>query len=213
MNKIKKFAKALREIYLKLRREKYMRRLKLQIPEDASIFAMNCFGGHFSQSLHRKYNTPTAGLFFFADDFNKIIRDINIIKRPIKFIAESKYKEHITQIYPIGVFEGTDIEIHFLHYHNRNEALDKWNRRIQRFNFNKWIAVGFCQNLWSEKTIQEFAKLEYPNRVLFTNGISIPPHVISCIEFKGLDTSPSAYLKGHVYYKYLTKYLDKYPIK
>ncbi len=211
-NTLIKAAKAVRKLYIDTRCRKYLKRLAVQIPEDASVFAMNCFGGHFSQMLHREYTTPTAGLFFYASDFNRIIEDINVIKRPIHFIEKSKYGLRDSSQYPIGVFEGTDIEIHFLHYPSPEVALEKWNRRLARFNFNKWIAVGFCQNLYNDKTIADFAALKYPHRVLFTNKTSYPPHVIGCREFSGLHDSPSAYLKGFVYYRYLTAYLDKYPL-
>ncbi len=46
---------------------------------------MNCFGGKIYQDLHRRYTSPTAGLFFTAEDFNKVLRDISVIRNPLIF--------------------------------------------------------------------------------------------------------------------------------
>ena len=57
-----------------------------------SVLSMNCFGGHLYQDFKIPYESPTAGLFFFADDFCAILEDIEILKRDIVFVPKSKWK-------------------------------------------------------------------------------------------------------------------------
>lgn len=180
-----------------------------------SVLSMNCFGGHIYQDFKIPYESPTAGLFFFADDFCALLEDLNILKRNIVFVPKSKWKlanekmptrEHP---YPIGVFEGTDIEIHFLHYYTEKDALDKWNRRMKRFNFEKFIAIGFQQNECTKESIERFEKLNIQNKVFFTNWDLNLPHAIYMEEFKDKESSPDPYKYVNNYYRYLVDYIKR----
>jgi len=184
-----------------------------------SVLSMNCFGGHIYQDINIPYESPTAGLFFFADDFCSILEDISILKRNIVFVPKSKWKlanekmptrEHP---YPIGVFEGTDIEIHFLHYYTEQDALDKWHRRMKRFNFDRFIAIGFQQNECTKETIERFEKIDIPNKVFFTNWDMKLPHAIYMQEFKDRESSPDPYKYVNNYYRYLVEFLKLNPLR
>lgn len=185
---------------------------------DVSIFSMNCFGGHIYQDLHWKYNSPTAGLFFFADDFCSILEDISILKRQVFFKSHSKWDlankkmQARPHIYPIGYFQGTDIEIHFLHYHTEEEALSKWNKRMRRFNFDRFIAIGFQQNLCTIHTLKRFSNLSLSNKCFFCNQDLGFSSVIYIKEFRGKDESPDPYKYVNIYYRYLAGYLKNNPI-
>lgn len=193
--------------------------LKSQFYPNTSIFSMNCFAGHIYQDLHWTYTSPTAGLFFYAEDFCRLVEDIEILKRPILFKPLSKWNSANEKMpnrehwYPIGYFEGTDIEIHFLHYHTEKEALDKWNRRISRFNFDDFIAIGFQQNECTKDLIERFSKAPIKKKVFFTNIYMNSEGVICIDEFKDKKDSPDPYKYVNVYYKYLAKYLKAHPFQ
>ncbi len=74
---------------------------------------MNCFAGHIYQDLHWSYNSPTAGLFFYAEDFTALVKNIYILKRPIRFRKLSKWKSANEKMpfrehwYPIGYMNTT----------------------------------------------------------------------------------------------------------
>lgn len=188
--------------------------LKKKFYPDTSLLSMNCFAGHIYQDLSWKYNSPTAGLFFYADDFCSLLEDINVLKRPVLFREKSKwnsanekmpFREHW---YPIGYFEGTDIEIHFLHYHTEAEALDKWNRRMERFNFQDFYAIGFQQNECTMETIKKFSELKISNKAFFTNiDCGNLDGIIYIDKFKDKPNSPDPYKYVNTYYKYLVAYL------
>lgn len=141
-----------------------------------TIISNNCWGGFIYQSYALKYNTPTIGLFFMADDYIRFISNLKhyINFDEIKFIESknSKYYDKIKEKdnfgkYPIGRID--DIEIHFLHYHTNEEALKKWNERKKRINYDcilyKFSDMNFC----TEKDIKNFINLGYKNKICFVS--------------------------------------------
>lgn len=141
-----------------------------------TIISNNCWAGFIYQSYKMKYNTPTIGLFFMADDYINFLKNIReLVKRDIIFIneLESKYYNHFKEwdvfgTYPIGKFKGSDIEIHFLHYLSEDEAKSKWNERVERINWNKTLFKFNDQNLCEYKHIKDFSELPYKNKICFT---------------------------------------------
>lgn len=168
-------------IRIKLRREyikktSIFRRKKIN-STNFTIISNNCWGGFIYQSYRVKYNTPTIGLFFMADDYIEFISDIKRwIYQPIDFInfKESRYYEHFKDWnkfgdYPIGKFKNSNIEIHFLHYGSEKEVLDNWERRLKRINWNKVLYKFNDQNLCTIEHIKKFSELPYKNKICFTS--------------------------------------------
>ena len=151
--------------------------------------------------------------------FRKCYSSRILLYSMFKYLPKSKWKlanekmpfrEHP---YPIGCFEGTDIEIHFLHYLTAEEALEKWKRRMERFDFDNFLAIGFQQNECSKDTILRFERLNIRNKVFFTNWDLKLPHAIYIPKFKGRDSSPDPYKYANTYYHYLVDYLKENPLK
>lgn len=217
MSAIKNFLKGIRDKILWQKRKKYIPVLKQIIPEDASIFSMNCFAGRIYQDLERKYNTPTAGLFFLPEDFVKISQNISLIKEEIEEVKTSKWKgwEEVVKShgsYPVGRIKGTDIEIHFLHYPSFEEAVDKWKRRTERFNFNNYYIIGFCQNGWEcyPDYFKDFDNIDHSKKILFANGNAEGfKDVIGIESFRNKKDSPDPYKFADVYYKELLNHFSK----
>lgn len=71
---------------------------------------------------------------------------------------------------PVGVLSNgkNTIEIFFLHYHSEQEVRDKWERRIQRFNWDKLLFKFNDQNGCTLKVVGEFMKLPYKHKLFFT---------------------------------------------
>ena len=69
--------------------------------------------------------------------------------------------------YPIGVL-GDDIEIHFLHYHSEQEAREKWERRVERINWDRLFISFSERDLCTPQHIAQFDALEFPRKVCFT---------------------------------------------
>jgi uncharacterized protein (DUF1919 family) len=89
---------------------------------------------------------------------------------PLTFKSDSVYplanERRERKKYPIGVLD--DIEIHFLHYKNEEEAFEKWNRRARRLNFDNLFVAYSDVDLCTEQHIKEFDSMEFEHKVFFS---------------------------------------------
>ena len=108
------------------------RRLK---NKNFTIICDNCWAGKVYQELGLPYQTPFVGMFVFSPDYIKMLKNLkhylsgNI---PLKFVKESKYIKYFDNSYPLALLD--DIELHFLHYADEEEATQKWERRLKSFH-------------------------------------------------------------------------------
>lgn len=169
--------KKIETIRLKIRR-KYMhntsnqRQKKIHV-KDFTIISNNCWGGFIYQSYSLKYNSPTIGLFFVAEDYIKFISNfknyINMDLIEVNY-KNSKWYDILKNnpsfgCYPIGKLG--DIEIHFLHYKTFFEAKEKWNIRKSRINFERIIFKFSEMNYCTEDDIKVFQNLPLENKICF----------------------------------------------
>lgn len=147
---------------------------------DFTIVSNNCWGGMIYESYNLPKESPTVGLFFMAEDYIEFLKDLKgYLYGTLSFIpaSQSRWKD-TPQIsgdkrcgsYPVGVLSNgkKTIEIFFLHYHSEQEAKEKWNRRIQRVNWDKLLIKFNDQNGCTEKDVDEFMKLPYKHKLFFT---------------------------------------------
>ncbi len=105
-----------------------LKRLKNQ---NFAIVSNNCWGGQIYLWLKKPFNTPFVGLFLYGPCYLKLVKNIDYyLKQKLEFVDYSRYPDR-KKTYPVGVLD--DIEIHFTHYKNEKEALEKWTRRTVRF--------------------------------------------------------------------------------
>lgn len=149
-------------------------RSKKLINRDFTIISNNCWGGMIYESYNLQKNTPTAGLFFMADDYIEFLKDLKgNTSRPIEFIkpCDSKYVEELSKdkrfgTYPIGRIG--DVEIAFLHGHSKEEANDKWERRCKRINWDKLLIKFNDQNECKEHNVKDYSELPFTHKLFFT---------------------------------------------
>lgn len=185
---------------------------------DFTIISNNCFGGIIYRNNNLRYNTPTAGLFFMADDYIKFIYNMkNYLKKDLKEIKirDSKYCDYLKGINyhaPIGKLD--DIEIMFLHYTTFKEAKEKWNRRKQRINYDK-IIYKFCeQNLCTYEHLKKFNDFDARNKICFTYNKYPELNTIQFSEFEKKpkefsDTSEKIFSKYFDIYNFVNSNLDE----
>lgn len=140
--------------------------------KDFSIICNNCYAGHLYEILGRPYNTPTVGLYFFAEDYVKFVSNLKeYLKEDVKFVDKSRFKEcqleHDKLKYPIGMLSN-NLEIHFLHYKTQTEAQTKWNRRKARLNINNLLVMMNDQNAFDDNLMPEFDSIPYP-KIFFSS--------------------------------------------
>ena len=161
-------------IKLKHKYECFQHRRKLK-NKDFSIISNNCWGGFVYQHFGLKYTTPTIGLFIMENDYVKFCSKLKYyLSLELIFIKieESKYYEQLTEegkkdiSYPIARLD--DVEVFFMHYDTEEEAIEKWNRRKERINFDKLLIKMSQRNDCDDNTIRRFCELPYKNKVCFT---------------------------------------------
>lgn len=134
------------------------------------IFSNDCWGGEFYRFSNRQYNTPFVGLMVMAPCYIKFLQNPkHYINMDLKFIDRSRYQKiqeyrgkH--QDFPIGLIE--DIEIHFLHYQNSEEAYEKWSLRKQRIDWdNLYVKFSMDKDYADENSLKAFQELPYDNKI------------------------------------------------
>lgn len=157
-------------------RSPYISDIRKVITPDTSIISSNCFAGRIMQDLGMQYNTPTLGLYFFADDYIEFLSHLKyyLTEAKLGFLDQSRYplgnerRAKWTHWYPIGLLGGK-VEVQFLHYHTEKEAAEKWYRRARRVNFDNLFVIGMEQNLCTVDNIKAFDKLPFENKIFFSS--------------------------------------------
>ncbi len=178
-----------------------------------TIISNDCWGHQVYQELDLPYCTPFVGLFILAPCYLKLLQNLEgYLSTPLTFTETSRYEDsnyyHINRRrsnnkwYPIGLLKE-EIEIHFLHYASQDEAKEKWERRLQRFFWQKdKIFVKFSKDykLCTEEHIQAFDRLNFSNKVCFVPWNS--PNLSSTIRI------PHYVFNGLKMYQVCKKYFD-----
>lgn len=140
--------------------------------QDFTIISNNCWGGHVYRFFYHRYTSPTIGLYFYSEDFIKFIYNLkHYIDSELVFIdyQNSNYKidliEHNNIHCPIGKLD--DIEIVFLHYKTKEEALEKWNKRKQRIVWDNIIYKMSEQNLCTIELLKKFDEFPEKRKLVF----------------------------------------------
>lgn len=156
------------------------RRKKLKVT-DFTIFSNNCWAGVCYEYFNLPKLSPTIGAYFFAEDYVKFCKNLwhylsqKLIIIPVK---ESKHYESLVAKGEENVLIGRldDVEIVFLHYHDKDTVLQKWERRISRMNPEHIILKFSYQNNCSDELIREFLTIDNFPKFCFV-GEKITGHV------------------------------------
>lgn len=145
----------------------------LIIKKDFCIISNDCWGAELYRWMGLEYNTPFVGLMLMAPCYLKFLKDPDkYISAQLEFISKSRYEEpnnvrNNAGYYPIG--ELLDIEVHFLHYKSEDEAIEKWNRRKLKINWNNLFIKFTLDKDYAEQThLEEFERLPYQRKVCFS---------------------------------------------
>ena len=137
-----------------------------------SIISNDCYGGEVYKALRLPFNTPFIGLMLMGPCFIKFLTNPHYyLGLELQFINHSVYEScnqnRNEKPYPLAKLD--DIEIHFLHYENAETAVQKWNIRKQRINWNNIrICYTVDKDYSTEKELKLFYQLPYKNIVTFS---------------------------------------------
>lgn len=149
-----------------------LRRAKLE-RTDFTIISNNCWAGSVYRRYGLPYLSPTAGLYFFADDFVRFASALrHYTSAPLEFInaAESRHADQLAAKGEMGKMVGRadDVEIVFLHYPTKEEAFEKWRRRCNRINWNNLFIKFSEMNGCTETDLEAFDAISFKNKICFT---------------------------------------------
>ena len=124
-----------------------------------TIFSNNCLGGVFYHDAGRKFTSPTINMAFDGEDF------IKLCENP-KHYFEWEQFDFFTwpgHDYPLARID--DIEARFVHYHSKEECIDKWKKRIERIIWdNIFVIATDVDGMYQERWMERFDKLPYSNK-------------------------------------------------
>ena len=146
------------------------RRSKLK-KKEFSIISNNCWGGLVYPYYALPYMSPTAGLYFFDEDYIKFVCELKKYMQMDLIFIDVNQSKHIKELFernqehcPIGLLG--DVEIVFLHYKTPEDAKTKWDRRKQRICWDN-IILKFNQSVVTTfEMMKKFDELPY-KKVLF----------------------------------------------
>lgn len=210
MNHLKENLKKIRLSINKIGSKSRRNKLKIKNP---TIISNNCWAGIVSQYLGIRYNTPTIGLYFFADEYIKFLENFRYYIKQKIVVIDAKDSKHYNEMIKKGHGEALvgkldDVEMVFLHYHSKQEIIEEWNKRVKRINWD-YIIFKFCdQNSCEEKHIYSFDSLPFKNKICFTTKEY--PNLNSVITFynqKGRSEVERDYYVSHKYLN-IVKYIN-----
>lgn len=144
------------------------------VKKNFSILCNNCIGGFILHDLGVRFDTPTINMFFHNLDFFDFVEHFEYyIAQPLIQIPNPKY-DPAAPDYPVAILRGDgelkDLELHFLHYKNFDEANEKWETRKDRLHFDSlYVIFTFMGMDRDEKLYDRAQNIPIKNKVFFVN--------------------------------------------
>ena len=158
-------------LYKEIKRKK----LKNTTP---TIIASNCNGEFIYYDMRLKFLSPTINLSFDMNDYVKMLENLRwYMEQPILPYDDDRFE------FPTGKL--ADIEIRFNHYDTFEEAVEKWEERKKRINWDNLFILGIDGDNCTYETMQRFDNLPYKNKVIFTHKPY--PEIKSAYYISGLE--------------------------
>ncbi len=158
------FERAIHNIGLKLNPILGTFRQKKLQRTDFTIISNNCWGGVCYEYFNLPKQSPTVGMYFFADEYIKFVSDIHrYLEGELIVVSsnQSKYYDELVKRGQEDVLVGKieNIEFVLLHYKDKQEAIDKWCRRVKRINWDNIIFKFSHMNACTDEHIIQFEKI------------------------------------------------------
>lgn len=133
-----------------------------------TIISRDCIGGYIYKEMNQKFSSPTIGLYMTNDDFITFCLDLP------EFLTGSLEPIESDKPYPrckITSSKG-EIKINFMHYTSLDEAIEKWQRRKLRVDYNNIKIIMDAKPNVSKDIVCRFQSIPY-DKVLLSSGENI----------------------------------------
>lgn len=130
---------------------------------NVSIIANNCWGGYTYNSLKLKMLSPFINLVVGADDYFRILSNLKYYMEQEPCFVKERYEPTLQRNYPVIRFD--DVDVYFLHYTDFNDAVENWNRRKKRLNYDNLFIEMIIDKY---EDIEKFVQLPYKHKIGLT---------------------------------------------
>jgi len=122
-----------------------------------------------------EYNTPFIGIRIEPPCYLELLKDLQgYVESPLSFITRSKYdyinswRENCRLDFPIAILKNK-VELLFVHELNEEISREKWQRRLERINWNN-LFIKFREAPWvfQPEYLLGFHQLQYEYKICFT---------------------------------------------
>ena len=165
--------------------DKYSAELRKRLKtNEFSIICSNCMGGAIYHRLGVQFQSPTVNQFMSDKDFFKFISNFEYYLNEIELTDNGSDGVH-----PLGLLG--DIPVEFTHYKSSQEAIDAWNRRKKRINFDRLYLILFdtIDGEISREDILKFGEFKCANRIVLSKNEYPDIEYVHTIPLKENDTN------------------------
>ena len=127
-----------------------------------SIFASNCIGGFFSNTLGLPFRSPFVNLWLPSDDFFKFMREPrSYLEKSLTYKGKT-FDSRKTFEFPVAMLG--DITLYMMHYKTFEESVEAWEKRKQRINWDNLLVMMLTSD---KKILEQFDALPYTKKICF----------------------------------------------
>lgn len=145
--------------------------------QQPTLVCSNCTGGFLYHWLGLQFRSPFINLWMKPGEFISALENFDkFLDTPFHEVYEKGIE------YPIA--EGYNgLRVYFTHYRSFDEALHKWNERLERMDRNH---IGIMLTNWNGdyEQLKKFNTLPFKNKIVFTDKKF--PEFKSAVWLKGL---------------------------
>lgn len=147
------------------------------VKSNITILSNNCWGGIIYNTLAIECLSPFKNLSVAAKEYIKVLNDLKTYMAYELRFEKFAIEPNINTRYPVMLLG--DVEIHCNHDTDPDVAVEKWNRRVKKINYDNIFAEMYTEDA---EIADMFCKLDYDKKVCFvpfdtSNNIQIQLHM------------------------------------
>lgn len=150
-----------------------------------SIFSNNCWGGNTYHSLNMEFMSPLINMYENDMDYLKLLQAPKRYFEEKLELVEMGYNKESKIDFPI--VKCGDIVLNFNHYSSFEMAVECWERRKKRIDWNNIFVMMYTEN---KEIAKEFVKLPYQKKVCFVPFETEEPGLVYVDLVKGMPEIP-----------------------
>lgn len=128
-----------------------------------SIIANNCWGGYTYNSLGLQFLSPFINMFVTAKDYLRLLSKFKYyMDMPLELVRE-EYEPVLNRNYPVVALD--DVTIHFNHYTDFESAVNIWEKRKCRLNYDNLFIEMIID---TKEDLEAFLAVDFEHKIGFS---------------------------------------------